>query len=94
MQDVVDGTGATILVLQVGVEKAVPWTQPVDVEFDVNAPFAGIGRIPETGLAVLFPDGSSLRISPTTPPDVFKALITPAGKERLSPAQISAAILR
>lgn len=45
MQDATDGAKQTILVLQVGWDRAVPWTKPADLKFNPAAPLEALGTI-------------------------------------------------
>ncbi len=50
--------GQTIMIVEVGEDKAVNWTQPDDMRLDAEKPLAGLGTIPETGAIAAFADGS------------------------------------
>ncbi len=80
--DVKDGESTTILLVEAGPEKAVPWTKPQDLAFDPKDPAAALGEVPQEGFTAVFLD---LHID-TLPAEIdgeeLKALITPAGGER------------
>lgn len=82
MRHVTDGTSNTILVMQAGAERTVPWTKPDDLEFDVANPLQCLGTIPaDTGLLVGLFDGAVRTLTPVVTADQFKALVTPSGNE-------------
>lgn len=86
--DMRDGTWCTILLVRAGNEKAVPWTKPEDVAFDEAAPRGGCGVPSGEVLQVVMADISVRQLSPSIPNDVFKALVTPAGGEKLDQFQL------
>ena len=56
--DITDGASNTILLLEVGADKAVTWTKPDDLDFDPQKPKAGLGTMSEETFPVAFADGS------------------------------------
>ena len=56
-RDVTDGTANTIMIIQAGGDKAVPWTKPEDLKYDLKNPAGSMGDIGEK-LIALFADGS------------------------------------
>ena len=73
-----DGQDKTILVIQAGADKAVPWTKPDDLTPDFDKPWECLGKVGDH-IHFVFIDGSVLRL-PTTLDDAnLTALITPAG---------------
>ena len=85
MSDIRDGTSNTILAVEVAADRAVVWTKPDDLAFDVKNPLAGLtGLRPGIFLAALA-DGSVRAIASTVSPDVIKALFTRAGAEAVPP---------
>jgi hypothetical protein len=76
-----DGTSQTLFVVEAGPELAVPWTRPEDLSFDPAQPLAALGELPKDGFWGGFADGAVRRIRPDIKPDVFRALLTPAGGE-------------
>lgn len=61
-RDVTDGTAGTIMMLDVGPDKAVPWTKPEDLPYGPDNPLQSLGDIGDSFMA-LFADGSALRLS-------------------------------
>jgi hypothetical protein len=43
--EVPDGLGTTILIVEVGADKAVPWTKPADFEINKFAPKEPLGKL-------------------------------------------------
>jgi hypothetical protein len=83
--DISDGASRTLAIVEAMADNAVPWTKPDDVEFDPDEPLAGVGnpRRPGGLFAAGFFDGHVEMLTPDVDPDVFKALATPAGGERV-----------
>ncbi|QEG32798.1 DUF1559 family PulG-like putative transporter [Bythopirellula goksoeyrii] len=80
--DLRDGTAATIMMVQVNDESAVPWTKPEDWEFDEKKPLKGL--IPPLHAGVFlasFADAHVKSISKDIDPGVFKKLLTVDGGE-------------
>jgi hypothetical protein len=77
--DIRDGMSNTILCVEAGADKAVPWTKPEDLPFDEEKPLATLGTISPQGLIAAFFDGhvEQLKVDNKT----LKALITPDGNE-------------
>ena len=86
MRDFTDGTSNTIMVIEANAEQAVPWSQPKDVEIDLNNPLANRGRAHPGGFQVLFADGSVQFISENIDVGLFRALLTRAGNEQVGGA--------
>ena len=76
-----DGTSNTLLVVEAGPKRGVPWTRPDDIHFDPSQPLAALGNLPKDGFWGGFADGAVRRIKPDIKPDVFHALLTPSGGE-------------
>jgi hypothetical protein len=73
-----DGLAFTIMVVEAGDDKAVPWTKPQDLSFDPRNPAAVLGSIPQHGFHALFFDGTVQRIKRTIRPTSLRNLIDPA----------------
>lgn len=80
IQSITDGTSNTILVVEAGADKAVPWTKPADLDVDPEDPLKSLGKIGEIFQA-LFMDGAVRVLPQTIEPETLKALITPSGGE-------------
>lgn len=78
-----DGLSQTILVVEANPDKAVTWTRPDDWELDPKEPLAGLGKAHPGGFQVLIADGSVRFIAATVSEEVFKALLTIAGEDRV-----------
>ncbi len=83
--NILDGTANTIMLVEAGPDKAVPWTKPEDLPFDPDDPMAALGEIPETGFLAAFFDAHCEVISRSLDPETLKAMITPAGGEPAAP---------
>ena len=73
--DITDGTSNTILIVEVGEDKAVTWTKPDDMAFDPQKPLAGLGTIGDDGMPVAFADGSVRMIRKSVDAETFRRLI-------------------
>lgn len=80
-----DGASNTIAIVEALPENAVPWTEPDDIEFNPDLPLAGVGNPRRAGglFAAGFFDGSIRMITPDVTPELFGALVTPAGDEQV-----------
>jgi hypothetical protein len=81
LRDFADGPDNTILVVECGADRAVPWTAPEDLPFDPQNPIAALGTVEQAGFLALFGDGRVEIIQPRIAPDEFRALLTHAGGE-------------
>jgi hypothetical protein len=81
--DIVDGRMDTILAVEAGPDKAVPWTKPEDLILD-DDPLAALGNIPAEGFQAVFCDCAVHQIK-TRDKAGIRALITPNGGDRVPP---------
>jgi prepilin-type processing-associated H-X9-DG protein len=81
-----DGTSYTLLVVEAG--EAIPWTKPDDLAYDPAEPLPTLGGMFDGDFNVCFCDGSVHRIPKTAPENLIRALITPAGGERVDLSDI------
>jgi hypothetical protein len=81
LREVSDGTPHTILIVTVGADRSVPWTQPADVIVDKTAPLAGLGTLADGLLPCAMVDGSVLTLRAPIYPATFLAVATPHGGE-------------
>ncbi|MEX2091444.1 MAG: DUF1559 domain-containing protein, partial [Pirellulales bacterium] len=75
-----DGTSNTIMFVEAGADKAVPWTKPDDLPFDVHDPLAAVGDLSTGKILAAFVDGSVWTIPADISPAAFSALVTLSGK--------------
>ncbi|QDU95897.1 DUF1559 family PulG-like putative transporter [Lignipirellula cremea] len=83
MAEATDGTSNSILVVETGPDKAVPWSKPADLAVD-DDPVAALGTLDPEGALVLFGDGSVRRMSPSELKAVLKDMISINGGEVIS----------
>ena len=86
MLDIRDGAAATILCVEAGADKAVPWTKPEDLPFDPANPSAALGNVSPQGLLAAFFDGHIMQLKVDN--QTLKALITPDGGEPIDQAKL------
>jgi len=63
-RDISDGTSNTVLLVEAGADKAVPWTKPEDLTYDPKNPVASLGKIGDSFM-VLMADGSVHQLKAT-----------------------------
>lgn len=75
-----DGTANTILFVQTGRDKAVPWTKPDNLDLDLKKPKKSLGKI-RGSLYCAMMDGNVLQLPAKVPDELLAALATPRGGE-------------
>ena len=80
-RDIVDGMSHTMMAVEAGADKAVPWTKPEDLTYDAKNPAAALGTIPPEGFWALFFDGKIRLFAGDIDPALLKALLTHNGGE-------------
>ena len=83
MADFTDDPSETIMLVEAGPNKAVPWTKPEDIAFDSRDPMAALGAIPEEGLVAVFFSQHTDIIPKDIDPETLKALVTYRGGEKI-----------
>ncbi len=78
-----DGLSNTVMVVEADADRAVEWTRPDDLRYEVDKPLTGVGHLRPTGFAVLLADGSVRSVANNIAADVFSALVSIAGGEVL-----------
>lgn len=87
-QNISDGSSNTIAFVEAGVEAAVPWTKPVDLEFHENNPFSALGDFGNDLLYASF-DGAVKTLPSDTSIAELNARITHQGGEDLDNLPVS-----
>ncbi len=75
--DIKDGIANTILCVQAGPDKAVPWTKPIDLPFDPANPVKALGQLPEKIFLAIMMDGAVRWIHADTPGNELQKMINP-----------------
>ncbi|WP_419194893.1 DUF1559 domain-containing protein [Novipirellula herctigrandis] len=75
-RDVRDGLTNTLLLVQVGEERSVPWTAPLDAPFDYDAPLSTLGEIAPNGVPVVMFDGTTAILPADIDAETFASLAT------------------
>src|SRR5205814_5154362 len=75
MQQIVDGTSNTIMVLEANPKAAVIWTKPDDLVMDENDLFKNLRGQPGDGAYAVFCDGHSMFLKTTIDPKTFLHLL-------------------
>jgi hypothetical protein len=84
--DIRDGMSNTILCVEAGPDKAVPWTKPEDLPFDPENPSAALGKASPAGCIAAFFDGHVMQLKVDN--KTLKALITPDGGEVIDQSKL------
>lgn len=84
-REILDGLSNTIMAVETSRESAVPWTKPEDIEIDLTRPLVDMGDTHPGGFHVMMADGAVVFIAQTIDPELFKSLLTRAGKEAIMP---------
>ncbi|MGB7327653.1 MAG: DUF1559 domain-containing protein, partial [Rubripirellula sp.] len=67
----IQATSHTLLYVQVGDDRAVPWTSPHEADFDFVDPLNTLGAVDSTGVRVVFMDGTTQILPATIDVDTF-----------------------
>ena len=87
--DATDGSSNTAIIVEVGADKAVPWTAPDEVVFDSQNPLNELGDLKAGHLPILLADGSSLLLSADMITSTLPALVSRSGGEITDGAELS-----
>ena len=79
--DIRDGSSNTVIVVEAGPDRAVPWTKPQDLTIDPSAPLAGLQKMRPGIFLALFADGSVQAITLTIDPKMLLGMFTIDGRE-------------
>ncbi|WP_298869032.1 DUF1559 domain-containing protein, partial [uncultured Gimesia sp.] len=75
LRNFTDGSSNTILFVQAGANKAVPWTQPVDLPLDAGNPISSLGQSASGSFPCALADGSLRSIPAGIPAQTLKNAI-------------------
>ncbi len=75
MADIRDGSSNTIMCVEAGPDKAVPWTKPEDIPFNKQAPLSSLGKLPENHFLALFMDGHVQAVAVDVDSDMLSWMI-------------------
>ena len=84
-RDFIDGLSNTILVLETPGDRAVQWTRPDDIKLPADNPLQPLTENRKNGFHAVFGDGAVKFLSNTVDPELFKRLLTYAGRELVGP---------
>ena len=76
LSEIAHGRSNTLLVVQAGTDRAVPWTKPDDLAYDNLNPLATLGRFTGQWLAVAFADASAALMPNDVSSTSFTSLAT------------------
>ena len=65
----------TIMFVNAGVDRAVPWTKPEDLPFNAMDPVAPMGNLPDDCFWAVFFDGEPKELDKSIHPGVLRMLI-------------------
>jgi prepilin-type processing-associated H-X9-DG protein len=86
LADIVDDHGSTLMVIEVDDEKAIPWMAPMDADeqlvLSLGLPKSNLHH--SGGMNAAFVDGSVRFVKANTKPDVFRAMVSIAGGEKMT----------
>ena len=83
LDDFVDGTSNTLLVVETGADIAIEWTKPDGLELNRRDPTSELGAIHPFGNLVLFADGRVELLDISISAQLFTSLATHAGGEEI-----------
>ncbi|MGA2259232.1 MAG: DUF1559 domain-containing protein [Thermoguttaceae bacterium] len=86
VDEIRDGLHKTILCVEAGPDKAVPWTKPEDLPFDPENPLAALGNVSPEGFLATFFDNHVMQLKIDN--KTLKALITPDGGEPIDESKL------
>ncbi len=81
--DIPDGTANTLMFVQVGPDKAVPWTKPEDLTLNPESPWESLGTIGPEGVTAAFFDGSVRTLPRELPETMLPLLVDPNDRQVL-----------
>jgi hypothetical protein len=85
---IADGPDKTIMIVEADADRAVPWTQPQDLQYIPASPGAGLGAMRDKAFLSVFADGVTHKIATDIGADALRGLFTYNGREILDLAAI------
>lgn len=85
LRDVKDGLGYTILFVQAGPDKAVPWTKPEDLPLNAKDPVKSLGRLSGDHFPAALMNGEIREIKTDLPAEKLKNLINHEDEQIIGP---------
>ena len=90
MREIRDGTSNTLLAIEVGTDKAVPWIKPGGIPINSQNLLGELGSPRTNGYLALFADGSVVTLRKDISEKTLRALVSPGGLEVVAPADYRA----
>jgi type II secretory pathway pseudopilin PulG len=82
LSEISDKHGQTLMVIEVSVERAVPWMSPQDADEEIVLSLTSDKRHPHPyGAQAIFADGSTQFLTANTKPEILRAMISIAGDD-------------
>jgi hypothetical protein len=85
---IADGPDKTIMIVEADADRAVPWTQPQDLQYIPASPGAGLGAMRDKTFLAVFADGVTHKIAADIGVDTLRGLFTYNGRELIDIAAI------
>ena len=87
--DVEDGVHNTLALVEADDQQAVPWTQPTEFPLVMAAPLKSLGNLRESGLFVVWSDGTAAWINRSVNPELFAKACTAKSGDGFRRSQIT-----
>ena len=81
-----DGPDKTIMIVEADADRAVPWTQPQDLQYIPASPAAGLGALRGKAFLAAFADGTVRKLGLDLGQDLLRALFSINGREMVDVA--------
>ena len=84
VEDIKDSLSRTIMVVEAGLDKAVPWTKPEDLPVDLGIPIAALDNVADEGFFAVFFDGQVQLLPKAIDPKLLRSMISPKELQHLN----------